>query len=650
MSFSPLSKLGIIQNQNYIPNSDFNNFPFASNATLGWSLKNGGTPNATTKLPTSAPSAAAAGTLLLSSVSGGSQISGTVSASLSSTAATTAGDMLITDALTLDLKAQATIQSFSFSYKVSANGTGTPNFSGTSANAIGVAIYDATNAAWIQPAGVFNLVQSSGVGKASGTFQCPSNCTSVRLAVYFPNSTAASGGSPFTVIFDDFVLGPQTNPAGAAISDWVSSTPTYSNAGTTSLSVHSTRRVGDTLQIQGRTVFATAGAAAVLRLRIPSSIGTIDTTKVQTGNLAGTVGSYNAQIGGSIFNGNVNLTTTANEVSFIPDGPGGAHLGSAFVLNTELTYTLSVPISGWSSNTVLSQDTDTRVVAGSFFTTTSTVVTTGGVNITYSGTSLDTHSAFSSGTTYTVPVSGVYRVFSQALFECSSFVSFDYVDLGIILNGGSVSIARTYIRNIGFVSLNPTDVVLSLKAGDQLRSYALKASNNIGGAIYLDGGFSKFLIQRLSGPATIAASETVAASYGTSAGQSFPHNTETVVIYGTKQFDTHGMMNTSTGVVTIPISGRYLVSSGSYFGAAIVATATDVQTILKKSGVVVQGTNITKSGTSAGQLTTQGTFLVQCNAGDTISISLLQANSASSAQSLITIATLNFINVVRVGN
>lgn len=198
--------------KNYITYSDFE-----GTGTTGWSLA-ASTLDATTKLPNQASGswAAAAATLSFTTVGSGSQLAGNTSGSLVSSAATTAGNMLVTDALTLDLEAQASIQTWSFFYKI-ASGASNGNFSGTSSNSIGVAIYDVTNSAWIQPAGVFNIVQSSLVGKASGTFQVPSNCTSVRLAIYFPNATTGA----ITVYIDDVVLGPQVVQYGAPVSDWI---------------------------------------------------------------------------------------------------------------------------------------------------------------------------------------------------------------------------------------------------------------------------------------------------------------------------------------------------------------------------------------------------------------------------------------------
>ena len=251
--------------KNYILYGTFEN----NDAVTGWSLTHS-TLDSTTKLPNQASGSwtSAAGTLSKSIVSSG-QLAGSYSLSLASSGATTAGDMLVTSALTLDLEAQASVQTFSFFYKI-ASGASNGNFSGTSSNSIGVAIYvvDGTLAGtWIQPAGVFNITQSSGVGKAAGTFQVPSDATQVRLAVYFPNATSGA----ITVYLDDFVLGPQVVQYGAPVTDWQSYTPTFTGFGTASSVAMYWRRSGDSIEIKGRFTSGTSTATEA-RVSFPSGL------------------------------------------------------------------------------------------------------------------------------------------------------------------------------------------------------------------------------------------------------------------------------------------------------------------------------------------------------------------------------------------
>jgi hypothetical protein len=670
MAFSPLSNLGIIQNLNYIANSDFNSFPFASNATLGWSLKNGGTPDATTKLPTSAPSAAAAGTLSLSSVSGGSQISGTVSASLSSTAATTAGDMLITDALTLDLKAQATIQSFSFFYKVTSNGTGTPNFSGTSANAIGVAIYDATNAAWIQPAGVFNLVQSSGVGRSTGSFQVPSNCTSVRLAVYFPNSTAASGGSPFTVIFDDFVLGPQTNPAGAAISDWALFTPTITNSigGITNATpTGKYRRVGDSIEVYGTITFSAASAAFTeIFAGLPPGL-TFDTSKLSTTTtLAPVLGTAFCYDNGTILYGPGNVVYRTPTVVDIrtPRTASGTNPGVNIITDTitntipitfasgdTINWHFTAPITGWSSNTVMSNDTDTRVVAArARCTTADTVSSTNTVN--YDTVDFDTHGAITTSATawkYTVLVAGYYRISAGQLAATTTANT-----MFVYKNGtGQINIGGSAAANVAFSG----STIIQAVAGDYF-----DIRNGSGTALTLTAdSFANYIaIERVSGPATIAASETVAARYYTTAGNPVTNSAINYIDFATKDYDTHGMVSgtgsgnvlvTNTGFkAIIPISGKYAISVSTISATGGGWAVSEIW----ETGVMRNGSDI-QIGLDVAQ-TTHNTYMsshlyVVANliAGDRIEPRLFQ-NSGATLNMLAAAPGLNNFSIVRVGN
>lgn len=591
--------------KNYISNPDFD-----GGSTSGWSMQK---VSLSSLIPTGNIGAPDAGHTIAASSS--SPLEGANSLLVQGASAFTAGNCLVSKEFAIDREDQAKVMGWSFYYEaVTAN----MDFPGTSAGTWAVYIAEVTTAtpdtvvSWIQPAGVYNLVQGSGVGIASGTFQTTATGTAYRLVLVCINSEAAAT----TLKVDDFKLGPQTTVQGAAISDWVSSTPTYSNAGTTSSSVHSTRRVGDTLQIQGRTVFATAGAAAVLRLRIPSSIGTIDTTKVQTGNLAGTVGSYLAQIGGSIFNGNVTLTTTANEVSFIPDGAGGSHLGSAFGLNTELTYTLSVPISGWSSNTVLSQDTDTRVVAGSFESNSFTSVASGvNTTITLGVARLDTHQAWNGTDTYTIPVSGVYSISGMVSFAANATGN-----RGVLVQVGGSDFV---------LGLGPTITTgVRARVTGAPRVFRLNAGTTVRLRGYQDGAptlnaenFDSYLsIERLSGPATIAASETVA--FRADGSTQTLTTSDATISWTAEAYDTHGAWNGNT--FTAPISGVYDFTALFRSSAAVSTTTVNSGISLKyqkNSETPVRLNNFVFQVASVNiRWMVAGSFHINLIAGDTIKI------------------------------
>jgi hypothetical protein len=463
--------------------------------------------------------------------------------------------------------------------------------------------------------------------------------------------------------FDSFQLGPQSTVQGAAISDWVDCsaeiTLTNVNIGTTGTKNFYRRRVGDSLQISGTVIAGGAGisVSGAITISIPSGLS-IDTTKIKNAVVT-SLGSASFNDDGSFLRtGSVIFASSSAVYMVTPADIANANNPAAgwfAAANDKFSVMFQVPIQGWSSNTVLSQDTDTRVIAtrATAALPTGTIASTfaGSTAAVFSGTSYDLSGSYSTSTgVFTVPVSGVYKISASTRISGTLAAGSSFSAIAITKNGVEYSnVGLTFSTSTGAGTLNSfgSDAV-SCVAGDLI---TIRVVSNATTPIFTSDSTKNFLeISRLSGPATIAASETVAASYGTSAAPSIPNNSATIVVYPTRQFDTHGMMNTSTGVVTIPVSGKYLISAGHYFANAIVATATDVQTICRKNGFTVQGTNVPKSGTSGGPLTTQGTFVVQCNAGDTIGIFLLQANSAATAQPLLASSEFNYMTITRVGN
>ena len=626
--------------KNYITNGDFE-----QNTDTGWSLASS-TLDATTKLPNqvSASWTAASGSLSKSVISSG-QLAGSYSLQLSSTAATTAGNMLVTDALALDLEAQATIQTFSFFYKVTSNGTGTPNFSGTSSNAIGVAIYDATNNQWIQPAGVFNLVQLSGVGQSSGSFQVPSNCTSVRLAVYFPNSTAASGGSPFTVVFDDFQLGPQKVLAGAAISDWQSYTPTFTGLGTVSSLNAKWRRVGDSINV-AFTVGAGTTTAALASMSLPFAI---DTTKAINNSIVGQATAAQAPFPVSIMIG----TSSPSVVFLVSEAAGNyfnATPGNTWASLTTFGGEFSYPAAGLSSNTVMSQDTDTRVVAFNVVSSagTGTITASFGTSTAFipsTVTSLkDSHSAWNASTgIYTVPVSGTYRISGGIKVEGTHAAGGQsyYYWLGLFKNASApatqqITSNQTAATN-PFQKEIPFSFEVACVAGDQLY---IKVASSIPSPVYSAISDGQVLsISRLSGPATIAASESVQAKFYASVGGTC--NTTTPINFDSKVFDSHGAVTTGASwKFTAPISGKYLVTT--FINASVVPAGNVYLRIYTNGGAPESFDYI---------LTTQGTAsaseIMSLNAGDYIDIRT-NANFPWYGSAITNSASL--ISIARIGN
>ena len=658
--------------KNYITYGTFEN-----GATTGWSLSHS-TLDATTKLPNQASGSwTSATSLAISAISSG-QLAGSYSLQLSGTAATTAGDMLVTDALTLDLEAQASVQTFSFFYKVTGNGTGTPNFSGTSSNAIGVAIYDVTNGAWIQPAGVFNIVQSSGVGKSSGTFQVPSNCTSVRLAVYFPNSTAASGGSPFTVVFDDFVLGPQVVQYGAPVTDWQSYTPTFGGGGFgTPTSVgFKYRRVGSKIEVRGTFTTGTVAASAGT-ISLPSGYAIDETQTVGptiSGSVRGVVGRWvrsnssasSVKWGTVAFAGSAQTTVTFTNSDYTtalsPFSPPNIN---AILVNTDqIDVEFEFTAVGLSSSVSMSNDTDTRVVAfnGSFIATSIPTGTLDTAKIIAPGVSQDTHGAYAAGLgAYTVPVSGFYRITHQNSLSLEVARIFR---VGYTINSTTGFTRGTSLTNSGatftITGIATCTGIEKLNAGDVIR-FAVAHDNVAATLLTNDARFQVYTIERLSGPATIAASETVAAHYRRTTAdgnQSLSSGSSVVYFtgyYPSKVVDTHNFVTSSASdtYATIPVSGVYEIVLTNRLDTS--AGTETFQSYIMSGGTNQTGT-LTIDGTQLAacitQLNTVGTSgtAVYCgrfNAGDIVRFKMLRYAAVTT---LLIGANFSGFTIKRVGN
>lgn len=600
--------------KNYITYTNFEN-----NATTGWSL---GTATLTNAFPSGAPTfgSGASGNLSIAIASSG-QLAGTYSLSYVSSAATTAGNFLASDALTIDAEDKAKILQFKFSYSAITNPSNA-NWSGTTSNSFGVAIYDVTNSAWIQPAGCFNLVQSSGIGIASGTFQTSSNGTSYRLVVY--NANATSGA--FTMYLDSFSLGPQTLAYGPAMSDWETVTVTSSittNATTTA----KRRRVGDSREYLVTTSFSGASASeGQLIYTIPE---TIDTTKIlNTASGTEILGSaaFYDNAGGSATGrllGEVRyVSSTTVTVAIMDDASGTAGYidnvsGSGnypvvIAASDKVISRFLVPISGFSSNSVQSSDTATNVVyANTYLSANQTGVNPNAsyVKVTFDSVA-GTNVLGAYDTTnkkYTVAVSGNYQFSCALQFGSANTLANEY-DLVLYKNGAFLQyMDRKQPVAGGYLGLSGM-IQAEAKAGDYFEIYIYGAGNNSASTLTIAGGSSQssFSIARLSGPATIAASETV---YCKITGNSTLSGTVSTTFAGSSNitwdaaaaFDSHGGYNGTT-TYTIPISGVYeiyaqVLQSGTeatdnlvYLALGIDGTADDTSYMrLQNSGLSAVG-------------------------------------------------------------
>jgi hypothetical protein len=595
-----------------------------------------------------------ASTNLSASTVNSGQLAGSYSASLASSAATIAGQGFATNTFYIDNEDQAKVLQVKFYYTANAGSTNC-NWSGTSSNSLAWAAWDVTNAAWLSSVGNFNFVQGTGVGTVTGTFQTGASTTQVVFVIY--NANATSGSS--TIYLDDVFVGPQTAPSGPAMTDWIAYTPTWTSASTSPAIGNGTllgfyKREGDSAIIQIRLAAGsstTFGGSNSWYFSIPSGLS-IDSTKLPSGgdNSVGFAKGYSAGVN---YSGIVSQDGTSGAV-LIYTGTGATTNGwnstypATWTTSGNLALQFRVPIVGWSSNTAMSSDTDTRVVAmRAYVNTTQTGVTNGSdVQIQYNAVQYDTHGAFNTGTySYTVPVSGYYKINMQVNESSTSgngVLAYRHTTSGssIYIGGGALSATR-----IGAAAQD------YFAAGDIIAFYINQAS---GGSVSIaTGNTNSFVtVQRLSGPAVIAATESVNMRYASSGTQSIPNATSTAVtLFTTKSYDSHNAFNSSTGVYTCPVSGKYRVTWQLATNSTVAASGANqsFQAQAWTNSSQVSNSIAVSVGTTAVTYATLYSDTINCVAGQTITPEVY-TNLTGSAVTIGAAVVPMYITIERVGN
>ena len=648
--------LGTVNNVN-------GNGNFELGSTSGFSL---GTATLTTNFPSGVPTfgSGASGNLSVAVVSSG-QLAGSYSLSYISSAATTAGNFVASSAFAIDSVDQAKVLQFKFAYKAQTNPTNA-NFSGTSSNSFGVAIYDVTNSAWIQPAGVFNIIQSSGVGISSGTFQTSSNGTSYRIVFYNANASAGA----ITMYLDDFFVGPQvivsgmTGPVGEIISSAATIVPSgfllcdgaaisrtqYSDL---FLVIGTTYGVGDsstTFNVPNAQGVFLRGAGSQTIAGIVST-GTQGTTQgdqmqghyhvvVNTTSVGGSASDYTAAATVSVGV----ISAINNNTGFIAGDPytngvnGTPRVGSENrPANIVVKYFIRF-LAGYQ----MSSDAATRVVAASVANTAGTSIPTNtDTAVPYATTTYDTHSAFS-GSSFTAPVSGYYRLTTTQTWDSANFLNV-VLDLMFKKNGSTV-VARTLLypqTSTGLSWSQTLSQTIKLNAGEYAGVYVAQGSG--GSRTLLTGtGTNVFAVEQVQGPSNISSVETVAARSNATPTSSAFNNTA-YLIFSAVSYDTHAEYSTSTGLYTTPISGIY--NFGGQFGMSGGSVGGYLEIVVYVNGSSAY--NFIPATLATGEQFIPLNLDIKLNAGDTVGF---RWNTDKSSPAVSGGTTKNTLSLHRVGN
>ena len=637
---------------------------FESASTTGWSLGTTGT--LTNGLPTGSPTfgSGASGNLSISTVSSG-QLAGSYSLSYASSAATTQGNMLASDAFSIDLEDQAKVLTWKFYYKAQTNSTNA-NWSGTSSNSFGVAVYDVTNSTWLPVTGQFSMTQSSGVGISTGTFQTASTSVQLRFVLYNVNATSGA----ITLYLDDVSVGPQTivqaqlGPVGQIIATGSLTPPMgflYANGSAISRSLYAdlfavigtTYGVGDGSttfnlpNLQG--IFARgAGSQTISGVSYTSTLGASQTDSLQQHTHEENTGTATqnhpfASSGSSLFAKAVGSAATVNNANSNGNVLNGRTDTETRPANVAVAYHIQ-----YLKTFSISNDSDTRVVAARFSTNTARATNNTSPTIVYDITEYDSHGSYNNATgSYTVPVTGFYDVFGY-------FASTTHVDtvgfafnLHVYRNGvfhSTVAGARVYTTASAIVEGGGSSQIF-VNAGDVL-TFRIYSDTTTTLAINRSGANFVALTRR-SGPSVIAATESVNARYTNSSGQTIANATITQINSWTRDFDSHNAFASNAYVV--PVSGKYQVNIKLLFAGTSMSTGGVHPTAyIYVNGTAVssgEGTAVTNASEQAG---VNMSDIINVNAGDSITVRLQHSNGGNRA--LITIGTANTFSISRVGN
>lgn len=232
---------------------------------------------------------------------------------------------------------------------------------------VSVWVYDVTNALLITVNGTeqFNgNLSSTGTSPADarkfiGQFYANNNSTSYRLIIHIAGSSSLA----YSMVFDNFRVGPEAFYNMPIVSPWTAYTPTFAGLGSVSSLTAKYRRVGDTVEvdIEGTTGTPTA---TTLTISLPLSLTTIAGAVIP-------VGVWHRGIAGltSVKTGAICSDTSASNTLFcsyndydVAASPFTAQNGSALYGSSEqFTFKASVQVTQWANSSTAMSTTQANL-------------------------------------------------------------------------------------------------------------------------------------------------------------------------------------------------------------------------------------------------------------------------------------------------
>lgn len=588
-------------------------------------------------------------------------LNGVASATMTQANSTSIQGKGISYDFTIDSADQAQVLAITANYNASStfiasDGITPPSNDGsTTTNAgnsdVEVFLYDKTNGILIPVTP--QVVTANGANNFSfkGVFQTAPNSTSYRLIFHVAKNSANATGWVFKL--DNIFVGRQSVSYGPPVTDWVSFTPTGS-WNTNSTYTGRLRRVGDSLEMKVNIALAGAPNSAQLTVNLPAGLS-IDLTKIVATDMRSFGSGTTVSAGADYYDLWLGYNNTTSLQPYVALA-SGTYVTSANS-NTRVTQSLpntyangdylefsvrGIPIAGWSSSCLMSNDANTKVVAFSAYKSTTSSGLAGATDIIADIVTKDTNGTYNPATgVYTIGVSSWYTFAGSTRTGLGANGN---IEINAVLTGSN---AGTYALNtiIG-VNTNTYNVGWMFGpqyyiAGDTIK-FQLNAPNTHnmqGGATltYWGGVIS-------SGPASIAASESVNGAYTGAPPTGTINGSLNIVTFGTKVKDTANAY--SAGTLTIPSSGSYSMTASTIILGTHALNGSD-QIFIYKNGALL-ASNTQKAGGAVSYLQpvvslTAYPFLT----GDLVTI---RTTTDCTGPSYGAGADNNYFNFARVGN
>lgn len=555
---------------------------------------------------------------------------------------------------TLDNSDQGLSHQISFNFNADTNfsaadGLTPPNSGGVGDSDLEIFLYDVTNTNLVPITGQVITAKGSNNFVYTGNFQSAPNSTSYRLSVHAAKASAAATGYNFR--WDNVYVSPIAPARGPPVTDPIAYTPTFVGAGTVTSPNVFYYRSGKYLYVEGSFVTGTP-TAVPFSVALPLGL-TIDLASEDSNQVVGKITNQATTTAGTptfapmflqmgtasnlVYVSNISIGGVTNNLSALT----GLNI---FIATTKQSFEFKVAIAGWSSNLLISNDTDTRIVAVNAPNQNPTGTIANNYTIAKFGTiAKDTHAAYSTSTgLYTVPVSGWYQVNATLAYASTSFGINGAGGVGIGQNGTIISANTDVTGAVGMTGAQATIAyVVFANAGDTLGIYSIASGGTVTFSSSATGVGSSFSINRLSGPATIAVTDQVNARYFSSATSL--SGTLATITYATKDFDSHGAY--ASGTYTVPVSGKFQINAALLISGTFALNATANLSILKNGAVVAQDLVYAASVVTATPVKVSD--IINCVAGDTIQI---QAATSAGSPAIVSSNTTNKFSIARVSN